>query len=186
MMLPLIMMSAMHAPAAASSSSCARSAQPVTVISSASFHTKHDCTHRAGWQALVRVRAAAAEMLSLRVVRHMSVSAMLGQCQSELAHPKPCCNQELSSARNTCHVDRAVHVSCGVYGTAIAGLMRRELLVLDTCLAAGVPVAGYVGGGYASDLDVLAERHMLLHKAAVQMWEGYELQLGKSAGLSSV
>jgi hypothetical protein len=67
-----------------------------------------------------------------------------------------------------------------------AGLMRRELLVLDTCLAAGIPVAGYVGGGYAADLDVLAERHMLLHKAAVQMWEGYELHLGKSAWLTSV
>lgn len=62
-----------------------------------------------------------------------------------------------------------------------AGLMRRELLVLDTCLAAGVPVAGYVGGGYDRDLDVLAERHMLLHKAALQMWDAYELYTGKDA-----
>lgn len=58
------------------------------------------------------------------------------------------------------------------------GLLRRELLVLDTCLAAGVPVAGYVGGGYDRDLDVLAERHMLLHKAALQMWQEHELHLG--------
>lgn len=59
-----------------------------------------------------------------------------------------------------------------------AGLLRRELLVLDTCLAAGVPVAGFVGGGYDRDLDVLAERHMLLHKAALQMWQTYELHSG--------
>lgn len=62
--------------------------------------------------------------------------------------------------------------------TIHTGLMRRELLVLDTCLAAGVPVAGYVGGGYDKDLDVLAERHMLLHKAANQMWQAYELSRG--------
>ncbi len=47
--------------------------------------------------------------------------------------------------------------------------------VLDTCLAAGVPVAGYVGGGYNPDLGVLARRHTLLHKAAAQMWELYEI-----------
>jgi acetoin utilization deacetylase AcuC-like enzyme len=35
-----------------------------------------------------------------------------------------------------------------------AGLLRRELLVLDTCLSAGAPVAGYVGGGYDDDLEV--------------------------------
>lgn len=62
-----------------------------------------------------------------------------------------------------------------------AGLLRRELLVLDTCLAAAVPVAGYVGGGYDKDLNVLAERHMLLHKAALQMWQEYGLQSGREA-----
>lgn len=34
------------------------------------------------------------------------------------------------------------------------GLMRREMLVLDTCLGEGIPVAGYVGGGYDDDLEV--------------------------------
>lgn len=53
--------------------------------------------------------------------------------------------------------------------------------MLDTCLAAGVPVAGYVGGGYDKDLDVLAERHMLLHKAALQMWQAYGLHAGRGA-----
>lgn len=57
----------------------------------------------------------------------------------------------------------------------VAGLMRRELLVLDTCLGAGVPVAGYVGGGYDTDLDVLAQRHMVLHRAALRVWRDYDL-----------
>ena len=47
--------------------------------------------------------------------------------------------------------------------------------VLDTCLAADIPVAGYVGGGYSPDLDVLARRHTLLHRAASEMWDSYEL-----------
>ena len=42
-------------------------------------------------------------------------------------------------------------------------------------MAADIPVAGYVGGGYSPDLDVLAQRHTLLHQAASQMWELYEL-----------
>lgn len=56
-----------------------------------------------------------------------------------------------------------------------AGLMRRELLVLDTCLSQGVPVAGYVGGGYDNDLDVLADRHICLHEAALRMWQDHML-----------
>lgn len=80
-----------------------------------------------------------------------------------------------------------VHVADDLGRLAVtdAGLMRRELLVLDTCLAAGVPVAGYVGGGYDRNLDVLAERHMLLHKAALQMWQAYELHLGVGALLNA-
>lgn len=54
-----------------------------------------------------------------------------------------------------------------------AGLRRREMMVLDCFLASGVPVAGVVGGGYADDLDALAERHMHLHRAALEMWEMY-------------
>jgi hypothetical protein len=65
--------------------------------------------------------------------------------------------------------------ACFFCGAASSGLVRRDLLVLDTCLGAGVAVAGYVGGGYDRDLDVLAERHMVLHKAALQMWKEHEL-----------
>eukprot|EP00775_Hariotina_reticulata_P004752 gene4752-5002_t len=70
-----------------------------------------------------------------------------------------------------------VHERDGLGRLAVsdAGLLRRELLVLDTCLSAGVSVAGYVGGGYDRDLDVLAERHMVLHRAALQMWKEHGL-----------
>ena len=46
------------------------------------------------------------------------------------------------------------------------GLLRRERLVLQACLGAGVPVAGVIGGGYAPDLDHLARRHAILHRVA--------------------
>ena len=42
--------------------------------------------------------------------------------------------------------------------------------VLDTCAAAGIPVLGLNGGGYAADLDVLARRHVLLSLAAKEIW----------------
>ena len=48
-------------------------------------------------------------------------------------------------------------------------------MVLDTCLGQGIPVAGYVGGGYDEDLDVLADRHVWLHWAAMKMWEDHGL-----------
>jgi len=50
------------------------------------------------------------------------------------------------------------------------GLWRREQLVLRTCLGAGVPVAGVIGGGYAPDLDQLVRLHSVLHRAASELF----------------
>ncbi|MEW5314063.1 MAG: hypothetical protein WDW38_005587 [Sanguina aurantia] len=58
------------------------------------------------------------------------------------------------------------------------GLLRREMMVLDTCLAAGIPVAGNVGGGYDADLEILARRHTALHRAASVMWDDHNLRSG--------
>lgn len=55
------------------------------------------------------------------------------------------------------------------------GLLRREMTVIDTCLGHDVPVAGYVGGGYAKDLSVLAKRHVHLHRASLEMWKDFSL-----------
>lgn len=48
------------------------------------------------------------------------------------------------------------------------GLAMREALVLETVLSRGVALAGVLGGGYDKDPEVLAQRHLLLHRAASQ------------------
>lgn len=50
------------------------------------------------------------------------------------------------------------------------GIYRREMQVLSACMAAGYPVAGVIGGGYADDLDGLVYRHSLLHRAATEVY----------------
>ncbi len=52
------------------------------------------------------------------------------------------------------------------------GLARRDRTVIETCRAAGVPVACVVGGGYADDLDRLARRHTSVHRAAAAVAGG--------------
>ena len=49
------------------------------------------------------------------------------------------------------------------------------LQVLDSVMAAGIPIAGNIGGGYHPDLTVLARRHCLLHLAAAQMFVDHKL-----------
>ena len=46
------------------------------------------------------------------------------------------------------------------------GLARREAFVLGSCLEREIPVTGVIGGGYDADIDRLAHRHALLHRAA--------------------
>jgi acetoin utilization deacetylase AcuC-like enzyme len=50
-----------------------------------------------------------------------------------------------------------------------AGIAERDRLALGLCRAAGVPVAGVIGGGYAADADRLASRHASLHRAAAAL-----------------
>lgn len=75
--------------------------------------------------------------------------------------------------------DAGVDVHCddrlGRLALTDEGVMKRELLVLDTCLGHNVPVAGLVGGGYHEDLQVLADRHCWLHRAAEQMFAAHGL-----------
>ncbi len=52
-----------------------------------------------------------------------------------------------------------------------AGILRRERYVLETCLSQGYPVATVVGGGYAKDIETLARRHTLLHRAALEVYQ---------------
>jgi acetoin utilization deacetylase AcuC-like enzyme len=66
-------------------------------------------------------------------------------------------------------VDPHVDDRLGRLALSGQGLWRRERLVLGTCLKAGVPVAGVVGGGYAADLDQLARLHAILPQVAAQL-----------------
>lgn len=55
------------------------------------------------------------------------------------------------------------------------GLMRRERLVLETCLAVGVPVAAVLGGGYAPELEQLVRLHAILHRVASEVFAARRL-----------
>jgi acetoin utilization deacetylase AcuC-like enzyme len=51
------------------------------------------------------------------------------------------------------------------------GLYQRDKLVLETCLRQGYPVATVVGGGYDKDVSALSYRHVLLHRAANELYQ---------------
>jgi acetoin utilization deacetylase AcuC-like enzyme len=69
-------------------------------------------------------------------------------------------------------VDPHVDDRLGRLALTARGLWRRERLVLETCLKAGVAVAGVVGGGYATDLDQLARLHAILPQVASELFVG--------------
>ncbi|XP_004560663.1 uncharacterized protein SYNPCC7002_A1628 isoform X2 [Maylandia zebra] len=50
------------------------------------------------------------------------------------------------------------------------GLYQRDLFVLKTVVKRGVPIAAVIGGGYSRDIDKLALRHSIVHRAATQVW----------------
>lgn len=50
-----------------------------------------------------------------------------------------------------------------------AGLYRRDVYVMETAASRGVPVAAVIGGGYSRDIDKLALRHSIVHRAATQV-----------------
>ncbi len=66
------------------------------------------------------------------------------------------------------HADRL-----GKLALSDEGLYRRDKLVLESCLRYGYPVATVVGGGYDRDVTRLAYRHVLLHRAATELYRQY-------------
>jgi hypothetical protein len=66
------------------------------------------------------------------------------------------------------------HNSCRVSATQCAFQLAQALYA---CMSP--PVAG--SQSYGKDLNVLAEQDMLLHKAALQMWQQYGLLSGREA-----
>ncbi len=49
------------------------------------------------------------------------------------------------------------------------GLRARDRMALEACRARGVPVAGVLGGGYADDPSLVAERHAALFEEAARL-----------------
>ncbi|KAJ1456954.1 putative histone deacetylase family protein [Pelagophyceae sp. CCMP2097] len=50
------------------------------------------------------------------------------------------------------------------------GLLKRDLFILQECVDRGIPVATVIGGGYDSNRDRLAARHLVVLQAATQVW----------------
>lgn len=50
-----------------------------------------------------------------------------------------------------------------------SGLYQRDFYVMKTVVKRGVPIATVVGGGYSRDIDKLALRHSIVHRAATQV-----------------
>lgn len=65
------------------------------------------------------------------------------------------------------------------------GLYQRDLYVLQTVITKGIPVATVIGGGYSRDIDRLAQRHSIIHRAASkvrqQKWMAIKREDGQTA-----
>ena len=59
----------------------------------------------------------------------------------------------------------------GYLNVSHAGIYERDRYVIDSCVAAGVPIACVIGGGYDRDALALARRHALLHRAGSRVWK---------------
>ncbi|KAL0276201.1 UNVERIFIED_CONTAM: hypothetical protein PYX00_003814 [Menopon gallinae] len=51
------------------------------------------------------------------------------------------------------------------------GILKRDLYVLKQSIKRGISVCAVVGGGYSKDLDELATRHSILHRAATRVYK---------------
>lgn len=67
-------------------------------------------------------------------------------------------------------VDIATSDKLGLLHVSDTGIYARDRFVLSESLARGIPVAAVIGGGYDPDSRVLAARHALLHRAAIDAW----------------
>ena len=63
-------------------------------------------------------------------------------------------------------VDIHQHDELGLLSISTETLYQRDLLVLQRCYDAGIPVAAVIGGGYQRNIDTLVQLHLQLFKAA--------------------
>ncbi|KAI5702536.1 hypothetical protein M8J76_013436 [Diaphorina citri] len=68
-------------------------------------------------------------------------------------------------------VDPHQHDELGKLNLTDHGLYMRDYYVLDTAISAGIPVATVTGGGYCADIDQLAQRQTIIHRAATHVYK---------------
>ncbi|MGF1729554.1 histone deacetylase family protein [Photobacterium kasasachensis] len=67
-------------------------------------------------------------------------------------------------------VDIHQHDELGYFDVCLDGIYRRDLLVLNRCRQADIPIAAVVGGGYRQDHQQLVELHAQLVHAARKVY----------------
>ncbi|WP_103667916.1 histone deacetylase [Pseudanabaena sp. BC1403] len=72
-------------------------------------------------------------------------------------------------------VDPHIGDRLGKLALTDAGIFRRDMQVLSTCISQGFPVGCVIGGGYCEDMRSLVYRHSLLHRAASEIYRQYRL-----------
>ncbi|CAN5475635.1 histone deacetylase [soil metagenome] len=72
-------------------------------------------------------------------------------------------------------VDPHIEDLLGKLGLTDDGLYERDRLVLTACIERRIPVACVIGGGYQKDVDRLARRHCIVHRAASELFQKYKL-----------
>lgn len=63
-------------------------------------------------------------------------------------------------------VDPYEHDRLGRLKLSREGLRQRDRFVIESVRSERVPLAGVLGGGYSTDIDELADRHVTLHRTA--------------------
>lgn len=56
-----------------------------------------------------------------------------------------------------------------VFFSFCLGLFQRDFYVISSCVSRGIPVATVIGGGYDKDVNRLALRHTIVHRAAIKV-----------------
>ena len=72
-------------------------------------------------------------------------------------------------------VDPHIDDDLGKLDLTDAGLYARDEYVLSTCVRRGIPVTCVIGGGYHKDLQVISDRHSIIHRVATKV---YKSELG--------
>jgi len=72
-------------------------------------------------------------------------------------------------------VDVYKYDTLGKFLLSLEGIRNRDRWVLETCLKKKIPVAAVIGGGYDKNLNLLSQRHAIVHEECAYLWRKYKL-----------